>query len=184
MHACESYAPVIEMRNLWNIICIAKIRSASRSFAGMQRWSPASKNDHLHTCGCGWMVPGERAYLTYPRECTEGVLVRYCHHIVIARPAMAGQQECPKLASVPVILCLCRLVPETAEKRSNIPPGMPEETMASAVPRSFRSGRCPSCDFSVSADAARIRVSTPMKMVKAARFFRCGAIFCISCSRR
>jgi len=94
----------------------------------------------------------------------------------MARPAMGGQQECPKLASVPVILCLCRLVPENVEKRSNIPPGIPEETMASAVPRSFRSGRCPSCDFSVRADTAKIRVSTPMMMVKVARFFRCGAI--------
>jgi len=123
----------------------------------------------------------ERAYLVFSR--IDRVL-RYCHHIVMDRLAMAGQQECPKLANVPVILCLCRLVPETIEQRSNIPPGMPEETMASAVPRSFRSGRCPSYDFSARADTARIRVSTPMMRVKVARFLLCGAIFRISCSRR
>lgn len=108
-------------------------------------------------------------------ECTGGDSVRYCHHIVIW-PAMAGQQECPKLVSVPLILCLCRFVPEKAEKRRNIPPGMPEEIMASAVPRSFRSGRCPSCDLSARADAVRIRASAPIMRVKDARFFRCGAI--------
>jgi hypothetical protein len=60
----------------------------------------------------GGKVHKERAYLVYPR--IDRVL-RYCRHIVMVRPAMAGQHECPKLASVPDILCLCRLVPETAE---------------------------------------------------------------------
>jgi len=174
MHAYESYASVIGIRNLQNIIHIAKIPGASRAFAGTQVFS-CQQDDHLHACGR--RVEGARGDgVPHVSPVTGCFLLRYCHHIVVARPAMAGQQGCPKLASVPIVLCLCRLVPETTEKRSNIPPGMPEETTDSPVSRSFRSGRCPSCDFSVSADTARIRVSTPMMMVKAARFFRCGAI--------
>ena len=74
--------------------------------------SPASKDEPLHPCGCRWKVHKGRAYLVSSRIYR---VLRYCHHIVMDRRAMAGQQECPKLSSVPVILCLCRLVPETAE---------------------------------------------------------------------
>jgi hypothetical protein len=47
---------------------------------------------------------------------------------------------------------------------------------ASVVPRPFRSGRWSPCAFSARADTVRIRVSTPMMIVKAARSFRCAFI--------
>jgi hypothetical protein len=85
------------------------------------------------------------------------------------------QQDCPEGDILPgFVLYLFWLVtkPETADKRMRIPTGKPEAMIASAVPRLFRSGRCSPCAFSARADAVRIRESTPMMIVKAARSFR------------
>jgi hypothetical protein len=49
---------------------------------------------------------------------------------------------------------------------------MPAATGAPFVPRSFLSGRWPSCDFSARTLTARIRRRNPMMAEKAARFIR------------
>ena len=66
--------------------------------------------------------------------------------------------------------------PETADRRMRIPVGRPDVMTASAVPRPFRSGRWSPCAFSARADTVRIRVRTPMMIVKAARSLRCAFI--------
>jgi hypothetical protein len=66
--------------------------------------------------------------------------------------------------------------PETVDNRTRIPAGMPQEMMGPAAPLPLRSGRWSPCAFSANADTVRIRVSTPMMIVNAARFFRFDAI--------
>jgi len=69
------------------------------------------------------------------------------------------------------LFCLL-MKPDTADKRVRAPTGIPKVMMAPAALRPFRSGRCSPCAFSANTDTVRIRVSTPMMIENAARFFR------------
>ena len=129
-------------------------------------------------CAISHKYPAKTKRTLYAPGHTRAGVAKYCHricHRIGKLLIMVGQQDCPDSV---LPLCLSPLLTKlkTAENRMRIHAGMPEDTIVSAVPRPLRSGRCPSCSFSAKADAASTRVSTPMMIVKAARFLWCAVI--------